>query len=361
MSSSFGHAIKVSLFGESHGPGIGVVIDGLPSGEKIDFDELRRFMARRAPGHSATAAQRREEDVPEILSGMILDTTTGTPLAAVIRNTDIRPQDYAKIQHIPRPGHADYAAELKYHGFQDRSGGGHFSGRITAPLTFAGGIALQILRGKGIHIGAHLASVGGIEDTPFDPVRVSGDELETLSRKPFPVIRDDAGEAMRKRIADIAAQKDSVGGVIECAVTGFPGGMGSPMFDGLENRLAQVLFGIPAVKGVDFGAGFRAAEMRGSEHNDAFRLHDGKVITETNRHGGILGGISTGMPILFRIAVKPAPSIAMPQNSVDLNAGTNTVLEIAGRHDPCIAPRAVPVTEAASAIVLLDILTEEHK
>ena len=358
MSSILGEHIRVSVFGESHGPAIGVVIDGLPSGMVLDMAAVRQFMARRAPGRNRHSTARQEADMPEILSGLNARgaVTTGSPLCAIIRNADQHSNDYASLAHTPRPGHADYAAELRYCGAQERAGGGHFSGRLTAPLAFAGAVCLHILAMHGVTIGAHLSSVADVEDAPFDPVNISSSELNTLAAKEFPVIDNRRGEAMRAAIEAARQAHDSVGGVIECAVIGYPGGVGGPMFDGVENALARGLFGIPAVKGVEFGAGFAAARLRGSQNNDPFVLKDGKVATATNNHGGILGGITTGMPILFRVAVKPTPSISQPQRTVDLISLTENEIQISGRHDPCIAPRAVPVVEAVAAIVLLDML-----
>ncbi len=358
MSSILGEHIRVSIFGESHGPAIGVTIDGLPSGMAIDMAAVQAFMARRAPGRNRHSTARQEDDMPEILSGLNARgaVTTGAPLCAIIRNADQHSTDYAKLAHTPRPGHADYAAELRYLGAQERAGGGHFSGRLTAPLSFAGAICLQLLEMQGVMIGAHLLGVADVEDTPFDPVNVSAGDLKGLAAKQFPVLDNKRGEAMREAIEAARQAHDSVGGVIECAVVGYPGGIGNPMFDGVENALARGLFGIPAVKGVEFGAGFAAARMRGSQNNDPFVLKDGNVATATNNHGGILGGITTGMPIIFRVAVKPTPSIAQPQRTVDLMEMKETEIQITGRHDPCIAPRAVPVVEAVAAIVLLDML-----
>lgn len=356
MSSQIGKNITVSIFGQSHSQAIGAVIDGLPAGFAVDMEKVRAFLARRAPGRAAYATARREADKPIILSGLADGKTCGAPLAMLIGNGDTRSKDYEKLRDIPRPGHADYTANLRYGGFQDVRGGGHFSGRLTAPLCFAGAICLQMLEQRGVFVGAHIASVAGISDAPFDPMHVCLEELRAVSSKPFAVIDDAAGAAMQEKIAQAKADLDSVGGTIECAAVGFPAGVGDPMFDGLENRLAAALFGIPAVKGLEFGAGFAAAEMRGSQNNDPFFLEGDRVLTKTNHAGGILGGISTGMPLLFRLAFKPTPSIAKAQDSVSLSRKKPEKLEITGRHDPCIVPRAVPVVEAAAAIVLLDAL-----
>lgn len=356
MSSHIGKNITVSIFGQSHSQAIGAVIDGLPAGFAVDMEKVRAFMARRAPGRAAYATARKEADEPILLSGLADGKTCGAPLAMLIQNGDTRSKDYEQLRDIPRPGHADYTANLRYGGFQDVRGGGHFSGRLTAPLCFAGAICLQMLEQRGVLIGAHIASIAGVADTPFCPTQICPEELRSVSAKPFAVISDDAGAAMQEKIAAAKAELDSVGGIIECAAIGFPAGVGDPMFDGLENRLAAALFGIPAVKGLEFGAGFAAAQMLGSQNNDPFFFEGDRVLTKTNHAGGILGGISTGMPLLFRLAFKPTPSIARAQDSVSLSQGEPRKLEIAGRHDPCIVPRAVPVVEAVAAIVLLDAL-----
>ena len=359
MASEFGKALRVSVFGQSHGRAIGVNIDGLPAGERIDLAELGRFMARRAPGASGRlATSRREPDEPVILSGLENGVTCGFPLCAIIENRDTRSADYAALAAVPRLGHADYTAHVRYGGQADMRGGGHFSGRLTAPLCIAGGIAIQILAARGIYVGAHLASVGGVEDArfPLEPTR----ELFSLvaSRTP-PVLDERAGEEMRAVIEQAGAERDSVGGTVECAVTGVPAGIGSPMFDGVENRLAAAIFGIPAVKGLEFGAGFAASALRGSQNNDPFVVTGGEIRTETNNCGGILGGITTGMPLVLRAAFKPTPSISKTQKSVNLNTMQPEPLEIRGRHDPCVALRAVPVMEAVTAVVILDMILEE--
>ena len=357
MSSSFGERVHYSIFGQSHGEAIGVVIDGLPAGEAIDMDALNAFLRRRAPGGSPYATARREADAPEILSGIVDGVTCGAPLCAIIRNADARSRDYAALKKMPRPSHADYYALLQTDGHADLRGGGHFSGRLTAPLCIAGGIALQILARRGITVGAHIQAIAGIEDTPFDPVAVDAATLAAPAKAAFPVLEEQAGERMRAAIAQAASEQDSVGGIVECCAIGLPAGkLGYGMFGGLESRLSLALFGIPAVKGVEFGAGFAAANMRGSEHNDAFTVQDGRIVTKTNRHGGSLGGISTGMPLILRAAFKPTPSIARPQQSVDMDAMREAELTISGRHDPCVVVRAVPVVEAVTAAVLLDLL-----
>lgn len=361
MASYLGEHIHVSVFGQSHSPAIGVVVDGLPAGERVDMEELGRFLKRRAPGQNATSTPRKEADRPQFLSGLVDDVTCGAPLAALIENTNTRSQDYAQLRDKPRPGHADFTAQVKYGGFQDVAGGGHFSGRLTAPLCIAGGICLQILKRRGIEVAAHIASIAGEADRPFDPMGESVEQMDALKRAPFPVLDEKAGERMRKAILQAKEEGDSVGGVIECLVTGVPAGLGEPMFGGMENRLAAALFGIPAVKGVEFGAGFGVATMRGSENNDPFTVKDGKVVTETNHAGGILGGITNGMPLVFRLAVKPTPSIAKQQQTVSLSKKQVEELVVTGRHDPCIVPRAVPVVEAVTALVLTDLLFSGEK
>ena len=356
MSSTYGEKIKISVFGESHGGGIGVVIDGLPAGEAIDFDAVLAQMARRAPGRDKTATPRKESDLPRVLSGILGDVLTGAPLCAVIENTNTRSQDYGDLLAKPRPGHSDYTAYIKYHGANDIRGGGHFSGRITAPLVFAGAVCRQLLERRGIQIAAHIQSVGSIHDKPFDPVAVPSALIKRLSASSFALIDESAEEPVRAEIEAARLAQDSVGGTIECAVTGLPAGVGEPMFDGLEGAIAKAVFGVPAVKGIEFGAGFALAAMRGSRANDAFCYQNGHVVTETNHCGGILGGIANGMPLIFRCAVKPTPSISQPQKTVDLQTGENTVLTIHGRHDPCIVPRAVPVIEAVTALAIINEL-----
>lgn len=359
MSSEFGKLLRVGVFGESHGAAIGVTVDGLPAGERIDMDELQAFLDRRRPGKNPLSTARRETDVPEFLSGLRDGVTCGTPLCAVIHNSDQHSADYAELADKPRPSHADYTAWVKWRGQADMRGGGHFSGRLTAPLCVAGGIAGQILARRGIFVGAHLAAVGTEEDETF-PLHPTDELFRAVAAKPFPTLSDAAGERMQRVILDAREAQDSVGGIIECAAIGLPAGVGEPMFDGVENRLAAALFGIPAVKGVEFGAGFGSARLRGSENNDALRVENGRVVTETNRAGGILGGITNGMPLTLRVGIKPTPSIGQKQKTVSLSRMENTELTVHGRHDPCIAHRAVPVVEAVTACVLLDLLLEEH-
>lgn len=360
MSSTWGKNIELSIFGESHGNGIGIVINGLPAGEKIDMDRLLVQMARRAPGNDKAATPRKESDLPEILSGMLDDTTTGAPLCAVIRNTNTRSQDYGNLLTSPRPSHADYTGHMRYNGFNDVRGGGHFSGRLTAPLVFAGAVARQILERQGVKIAAHIASVGTVNDKPFNPTDIPNELLERLSSEKFCVIDKTAEASMRELIESCRMSQDSIGGVVECAVVGVPVGIGSPMFGGVENVIASIVFGVPAVKGIEFGSGFDGSKYKGSENNDPF-FYDGDIVkTETNNHGGILGGITSGMPIIFRAAVKPTASISQNQNTVNLETHENTELEIKGRHDPCIVVRAVPVIESAAAVAVLDLMMDKY-
>ena len=329
MASEFGKNIRVSIFGESHGAAIGVSIDGMPAGVSVDMERLQHFLDRRAPGRSRFTTARREEDRPEFLCGIRGGVTCGTPITAIIRNRDTRSGDYSQMENIPRPGHADYAARMRYGGNEDCRGGGHFSGRLTAPLCGAGGIFLQALEAEGITVRARILEIGGNTKDP------------------------------RGEIEKAMAEKDSVGGIIECVVNGMPPGIGDPIYDGLENRISLAVFGIPAVKGIEFGRGFEAARLRGSENNDAFYFDGGTIKTRTNNHGGILGGISSGMPIVFRVAVKPTPSIGKEQDSIRYDTGENVKMTVQGRHDPCIVPRAVPCVEAAAAMAIYDLMAGE--
>lgn len=353
MSSHYGENIRLTVFGQSHSPAIGVTVEGLPAGETVDFDRLQQFLNRRAAGNNAWSTARHEPDCPEFLSGVVGNRLCGTPLTAIIRNTNTRSADYDDLCDLPRPGHADYTAHIKYHGAEDRAGGGHFSGRMTAPLCVAGGICLQLLKKENITVISRIVSIGGVRDESA--------LLTSTAEKPFPVSDDKMGEKMIAAIEDARKSGDSVGGVIECAVLGLPAGLGDPMFDGMENRIAKIVFGVPAVKGIEFGNGFAAADLRGSQNNDVFVLQDGAVATETNRCGGILGGITNGMPLVFRVAVKPTPSIAAAQQTLNTKTLERENLEIKGRHDPCIVPRAVPVLEAVTAVAVYDALFERKK
>ena len=354
MSSVIGNKIKVSVFGQSHSEAIGCVIDGLPAGFKPDMDAVNAFIQRRAPGKNKYSTSRSEADTPEIVSGLADGFTCGAPLCAIIRNTNTRSADYSDLKVKPRPSHADYPYYVKTNGFNDIRGGGHSSGRLTAPLCFAGALMLQLLNMRGVSISAHIYSIQNEKDTPFDAVNISN---TNIAAKDFPVIDDESGIRMKNVIESARMNLDSVGGIIECAVCGMPAGIGEPMFDGIENRRATNIFGIPAVKGIEFGKGFAITEMTGSTANDAFSYNEsGNIITKTNNNGGILGGMTTGMPIIFRAAIKPTPSIASKQETVNLKTKTNDSLEIHGRHDPCIVPRAVPVIEAVTEITMLDFL-----
>lgn len=384
MASIYGNSIRISIFGQSHSEAVGVVIDGLPPGESIDTERLQAFLERRAPGRNEYSTQRREPDVPEFLSGLIGGATCGAPVCAVIRNMDVlgpgadtaggsngdgldKTGKGGNRGDIMRPGHADYTARVRYGGHNDTRSGGHLSGRLTAPLCVAGGLCLQILERAGIEIAAHIQDIGGIPDTAFDPVNVCATTLRKVRTAGYPVISEKSGEKMREAIEAARQDGDSLGGVIECAAIGVPAGLGDPMFDGVENRIASIVFGVPAVRGIEFGNGFAAAQLRGSSNNDAFYMDGGAVRTRTNNHGGILGGMTSGMPIIFRVAIKPTPSIAREQESVRIPAaqgrqpvggGEGASLSVRGRNDPCIVPRAVPCIEAAAAIALLDMMAE---
>ena len=352
MSSTYGENLKLSIFGQSHGAAIGMTLDGIPAGHPVDLEKLQDFLNHRAPGQNDWSTPRREEDHPEILSGLLDGYTCGAPIAAMIRNTNTRSRDYNNLKDCPRPGHADYTAQIKYGGFQDSAGGGHFSGRLTAPLCIAGGMCKQWLEEMGIRIGAHISIIAGNYDEHFDDLNPEFDLVDP----DFPVLSQEAAESMKKAIANARADSDSVGGEIECAITGLPAGIGEPMFGGIESRIAQVIYGIPAVKYLEFGGGMAAAYETGRSFNDPFTVENGMIRTETNNAGGILGGISNGMPVLFRVGIKPTPSIAQPQQSISISKGQTVTLEVKGRHDPCIVPRAVPVVEAAAAIAIYDLI-----
>ena len=349
--------MNYTIFGESHGPAIGVTLTDVPSGLFLDETFIAGELARRATGKNALSTARKEADQVEILSGVFQGKTTGTPLAMLIRNSDQHSGDYENIKNCPRPGHADFPGYVRYGGYNDYRGGGHFSGRLTAPLVAAGAVAKLLLREKNVLTAAHIASVGGILDESIDPVRPDMAALTACGKKPFPTLSDEAGAQMQALILQCRAEQDSVGGVIECAVTGLPVGLGAPDFDrNAETEFARQLFAIPAVKGLEFGDGFGLSGLRGSAANDSWTMEDGKAVSRTNHNGGILGGITTGMPIVFRAALKPTPSIGLPQQTVDLRTGEDTTLEITGRHDPCIVHRAVPVVEAASALAAVNLL-----
>ena len=340
MSSTYGNRIRFSIFGQSHGEKIGCVIDGLPAGEAVDLEALYRFMARRAPGKRLTT-QRRETDRPYVLSGLFEGRTCGAPLCVLIDNQDTHSADYDRLRDVPRPGHADYPAFVKWHGYQDHRGGGHFSARLTAPLCAAGGILMQMYERRGIRIGAHLYSVGAAQDLAFDPVNVTPEDLCAVGDD-FPTLSAERGMQMQAVVEEARRNGDSVGGIVECAVLGLPVGLGGPIFDGLENAIAHAVFAVPAVKGIEFGEGFHAARLKGSENNDPYWMEGDTISLTSNHAGGILGGLSNGMPLIFRAAFKPTPSIAMEQASVSLRDRRDERLSITGRHDPCVAIRAVP-------------------
>lgn len=360
MSSLIGKTIQLSIFGESHGEMIGCTLHDLPAGEEIDLEAIKLQMTRRAPGNDETATTRKEPDLPRIVSGFYNGKTTGTPLTAIIENQNTKSEDYTAQISIPRPSHADYTGYIKYNGANDIRGGGHFSGRLTAPIVFAGALCRQILKRFGITIGAHIYSIANVSDAPFDSINVSDTLLEELSKQSFSLIDKTKETAMREVITKAKADGDSVGGIIELAVTGLPIGIGSPIFDGVENVLAKAIFGIPAVKGLEFGSGFALSTMKGSEANDSLSYtEDGKIAHLSNHNGGIIGGITTGAPLILRVAIKPTPSISKPQPSIDITKKSNTTTVIKGRHDPCIVPRAVSVLESTVAFVLLDLLKSE--
>ena len=352
MSSTYGENLKLSIFGQSHGPAIGMTLDGIPAGLPVDLDKLQEFLNRRAPGQNDWSTPRKEEDRPEFLAGLLDGFTCGAPIAAVIYNKNTRSGDYNNLKDCPRPGHADYTANIKYGGFQDAAGGGHFSGRLTAPLCIAGGLCKQWLEEMGIRIGAHIFGIGDAGDDKFDFLHPQLDEIQD----DFPVLNRASGEQMRRVIAEARSEGDSVGGLIQCAITGLPAGLGEPMFGGVESRIAQIVYGIPAVKAMWFGSGIGAFTMKGSEFNDDYVVNDGRIETQTNHNGGILGGITNGMPVIFQAAIKPTPSISRPQQSVSLSKMELQELVVKGRHDPCIVPRAVPVIEAAAAIAIYDMI-----
>lgn len=354
MGGIWGQALRLSIFGESHGDAIGMVVDGLPAGLPIDKEKIAIGMARRAPGKDLTSTPRKERDAVKIVSGVWQGHSTGAPICGIIENTNTRSDDYSEMQTLARPSHADYTGFVRYDGWNDIRGGGHFSGRLTAPLVFAGALARQYLAGLGVTVGAHIASIAQIADSSFDSVHMDGKQLETVSSLPFPLLDSAKESAMRECIEEARMNCDSVGGVIECAAVGVPAGWGNPFFDSLESSVSHLLFSIPAVKAVSFGDGFALTTMRGSQANDPFYMDQGQVHTQSNHNGGINGGISNGMPILLQAAIKPTASIAQSQDTIDYKTNTDAKLEVRGRHDPCIVIRAVPVVEAALLLGLAD-------
>ena len=352
MSSTFGENLKLSIFGQSHGAAIGMTLDGIPAGLPVDFEKLQVFLNRRAPGQNDWSTPRKEEDRPEFLAGILDGYTCGAPIAAVIRNNNTKSKDYSNLYDIPRPGHADYTAQVKYGGFQDVAGGGHFSGRLTAPLCIAGGLCKQWLEEMGIRIGAHIVQIGLEKADRFNFLTPELDQIGTN----FPTLTQNDAAKFQSFIAKARSEGDSVGGRVECAITGLPAGIGEPMFGGVESRIAQIVYGIPAVKNIGFGLGDSFAIVPGSESNDAYTVEKGEIQTLTNHCGGILGGITNGMPVIFDVTFKPTPSISRQQQSISLSKGEVVPLEVKGRHDPCIVPRAVPVVEAAAAIAIYDLI-----
>lgn len=356
MSGVWGKNINLSIFGESHGNAIGIVINGIEPGIKINMEEIEKDMERRAPGRNNLSTSRKEGDKVEILSGIFEGITTGSPISVMIKNSDIKSKDYSQLKDIMRPGHGDFPGNIKYKGFNDYRGGGHFSGRITAPLVFAGAIAKQILNSKGIKVGAHMKQVGNIKDEYYDLVNINKEQLSALLEKEMPVISSDKIEPMKEEILRAREEGDSIGGIIECAVLGLEAGLGSPFFDSLESTIAHLAFSVPAVKGIEFGVGFEFANMKGSEANDEYYIENNKIKTYTNNNGGITGGISNGMPVIFRTVIKPTPSISKEQRTINVSNMENTTLVVNGRHDPCIVQRAVVVMEAIAAISILEQL-----
>ena len=352
MKNVFGNSITVSLFGESHGEQIGVVIDGLAPGIDVDIDFMRKQLNLRKP-HGKISTQRVETDEPHIVSGVFEGKTTGTPICILFDNNNTKSKDYSKTKDLMRPGHADYTALEKYHGFADYRGGGHFSGRLTTPIVAAGAIVIDALKKKGIQIGTHIKQCGTIQDMPFTSYN---EEIAKVNDLLFPVLDEKAAEEMRVYMENAANEGDSVGGILETAVTGVPAGVGEPWFDTLESVLAHGIFSIPAVKGIEFGKGFAFAEMMGSEANDSFEVKDGEVVTKTNNNGGINGGITNGMPILFNTVIKPTPSIYKLQDTVNMKTKENVAFQIEGRHDPAIIHRARVVVDSMTALVLADML-----
>lgn len=357
MSSCFGQYLKLSLFGQSHGEAIGITLDGFPAGMTVDEERLRAEMARRAPGQSAMTTSRREADQPEVLSGVLNGVTTGQPICAIIRNTNTRSRDYGGEVDLVRPGHADYTGHVRYFGFEDWRGGGHFSGRLTAPIVFAGALCSQWLAQQGVTIACHIQQLGDVRDTSFMETDPAAD-YAYLKQMHLPVLTPGLDAAMEQTVLRAREAEDSVGGVLECMITGLPAGLGAPFFDSVESVLSHLLFSVPAVKGVEFGEGFGFAALRGSQANDPFHMKEGRIVTTSNHAGGINGGISNGMPVIFRCAVRATPSIAQKQQTVSMRSGEDASLEIHGRHDPCILPRAVPVIEAVAAIGIMELWKE---
>ncbi len=358
MAGTWGRALRLSIFGESHGKSIGMVVDGLPAGTPIDPSEVEHDMARRAPGKDLSSTPRKERDAVQIVSGVLKGRATGAPICGMIENTNTRSGDYSEMESLARPGHADYTGFVRYHGYNDIRGGGHFSGRLTAPLVFAGSLARQFLFAQGVIAGAHVAAIGQVQDQSFDPVSVGAEELAALRMADFPLLDASQEQAMRNEVEQARQDGDSVGGIIECAAVGLPAGWGSPFFESVESVVSQLLFAVPAVKAVEFGDGFALAGMRGSQANDSFYMVDESIKTASNHNGGLNGGITNGMPLILRVAIKPTSSIAQPQQTIDYRKKEQALLSVRGRHDPCIAIRAVPVIESALLLGLADLALE---
>lgn len=356
MSGVWGKNINLSIFGESHGAGIGIVINGIKPGVNIDMESINKEMERRAPGRNSLSTQRKESDRPEILSGIFNGVTTGAPISVVIRNSDTRSKDYSQLKDLMRPGHGDYPGNIRYNGFNDYRGGGHFSGRITAPLVFAGALAKQILATKGIYVGSHIKQVGKVKDSDFDFINLSKETLDKLLSKELPLLDSLKIGEVKQEILKAKNEENSIGGIVECGIIGLNPGIGNPFFDSLESTIAHLAFSVPAVKGIEFGLGFDFADIKGSEANDEYYVEEGKVKTYSNNNGGITGGITNGMPVVFRVAIKPTPSISREQRTVDISKMENTTLKVTGRHDPCIVQRALVVIESIAAIAVLEQL-----
>ncbi len=361
MSGMWGQALRLSIFGESHGEAIGMVVDGLPPGMPVDGEEIARDMARRAPGRDKTSTPRKEADAVRIVSGVHDGRTTGAPICGMIENTNTRSADYGEMTTLARPGHADYSGFVRYQGHNDVRGGGHFSGRLTAPLVFAGALARQFLQEKGVTAGAHIARIGAVDDECFDPMQVSQEELVALRASDFPLLRPVQETAMREQVESARVAQDSIGGIVECAAVGLSPGWGHPFFDSVESLVAHLLFSVPAVKGVEFGDGFALSQQRGSEANDSFYMDGERVKTRTNHNGGLNGGITNGMPLVLRAAIKPTSSISQEQQTIDYREKKDAVLRVRGRHDPCIVLRAVPVVEAALMLGLTEVILATNR
>lgn len=356
MKNTFGNSVAVTLFGESHGEYIGAVIDGLAPGIDVDSEYIAQMLTQRRPD-GRISTPRKENDEFKIISGVVENKATGTPITILIPNENVKSGDYSQMKTVARPSHADYTAECKYHGYQDSRGGGHFSGRITAALVAAGAVCRRALEQKGIYIGTHVKKCALVSDRDFCDLKA---DIEALNKKTFAVLDEECGEKMCNAILEAASEGDSVGGVLETAIIGMPEGVGEPWFDTLESMISHMMFSVPAVKGIEFGAGFAISDMKGSAANDPIKIDNGKVVTVTNNNGGINGGISNGMPVIFRTAIKPTPTIFKAQNTIDFKTMTETVLEPKGRHDPAIVHRARVVQDAATAIVLCDMLAMRY-